>query len=270
MLNVMASRLSLMVTRLEKEASIASDEKPFCEDNKAITLTIIGEAIASHNPLYSIDTLPDTEEGLVILLATAKVCRMRATKYANDNSVSGAGGFGQDRDTPYYKNKDAEQKLLESYATECARLGIAAISMPSISVSSLRIKSDTLGIIVPLGTDRPPSPYLSYVKATDGLSALLSLTLPSFNNFDSYQLAVLPVLLGDSATTVLRQEWNEDSSCGIPGLANLAEITALTLPQTTHQLKLEELDLATYDYKVVLVVRSAAGYYSYSNEFSIT
>lgn len=90
---------------------------------------IIVEAVPRHNPAYSItaesSTVPAQESRAVVLLSWHDLQRVRAAMFATQPSTSAPGGFGTDRNTPFYKCMELAKQLIEDYKEACALLGLA-------------------------------------------------------------------------------------------------------------------------------------------------
>jgi hypothetical protein len=262
--------LETLQARLMLEAVIDTGEAPFTASDGAFMDTLLTEALARHNADYSFDTLPSREYPLVIILARIRVCDIRAQRFANDPSFSGTSGYGQDRNTPFYKTTQLIKVLQDQYASMAAALGVEVstdAATSAVHVSTLRIMDSRVDAYLPTSVDLPPVPTLSIENADpdDDLEAvILAWVLPVFDNFHSYRLAVLE-LAAEDTTSVILQPWNEASTTGIAGLNNSVEIVELAIEQTTKQTKLTGLT-DDKNYRFVLVVTSRSDLITLSNE----
>lgn len=103
---------------------IPSDtEYPF-EDSDLQQLII--DAVNQHNPTYSVDTLPEPEEYLVIWVAMISVYTILATKYAESFSVR-VGSNQFELDQPHLHYMKLAKSLQDQYTN---------LSQPIIQVST--------------------------------------------------------------------------------------------------------------------------------------
>ncbi len=252
------SAVTLAVT-LKRRASVQASED-ITDDDLAVLLT---EALTEHDPDLTFTTLPTNQEYCVILLGWIKVCYVRAGKTSNDNNLSGAAGFGQDRNTPYYKAIDLAKQLRKEYESLCATLSIDPNpAAPSITVSTLRVLNTRYLGVAPLSeAPVPPAPVLS-VTEDAGAEAVLAWTFTDFDDFNAF------ILYTVSGTNPIYQAWNFNSVTGTPLVSDAAEQIGRYSVEDLRGLKLTEID-RTQITRLLLVVQSASGRYNYSNELTL-
>ena len=221
---------------------------------------IILNALLLHNDQYTLETLPAKEREPVLTLAWVKVCYIRASKFAREAGVSGGNGFGQNRDTPYYKNTALAQSLMARYKELCADLNIPN-SKSSIHVSNIKVRDTRLDALVPLlvtenlplviATLSDPEPSSDYL--------ILTFTFDYFTDYGSHYVYSL------EGTTPIFQNWNYASKTEIPYINESAtQLIFWTNPQV-KALKIVGVD-KTQNFRYLVAVRSRAEQYAYSNE----
>lgn len=116
------AQLDDMLQRLKSRIPLDT-QYPF-ED---ITLEqYINDAINQHNPQYSSETLPESEEYLVVWLALINVYLTLAAQYAEDFNIKANGGEF-DMEQPHIHYLNLARRLEEQYST---------IARPQIEVST--------------------------------------------------------------------------------------------------------------------------------------
>jgi hypothetical protein len=259
--------------RLLREACIAVGETPFYSstDTGATYLeTLLGDAIVAHNPNLVVATLPDKEITLVMLLARVKICHLRAQKMAGESNLSGTGGYGTDRNTPFYKLMALAKELKAEYIALAAQLGVDVPSdqpQGQVTVSSLLIESGGLGVRTPLRVNMPPCPVLTLTSAdTSAGSILLTWVIPDFEDFRRYRVALISFPIGEEDAHSVLDPANSFEESEIPGILQSATIMDLALLQSARAVGLSGLDLSNKNYAIVLVVENTVGNISLSNQ----
>ena len=144
---------SVLLERLIAEAGITSDEKAFWENNNSILTNYLASAFRQHGTVDSLAVLPTAQYDLVVILAWEKVCLFRANAFARASSQSAPQGFGQNKDTPYYKNTLMAKELRERYNRERIQLGLS--SMDSGATNSVQVSTVRITPVWRLGSHRP-------------------------------------------------------------------------------------------------------------------
>ncbi len=252
-----------IASSLEKRASVQASEGITPSDlNELVTA-----ALAEHNFALTFATLPDNQTELVLLLAWIRLCYTRASKIVNDANLSGAAGFGQDRNTPFAKNMQLAASLRSQYDFLCDKLGLDPTpAASSVVVSSLRMADALLsGAPVPLSVAPvPPIPVLSVVGDISGTSLIIAWTFAPFEYFYSF---ILLNLIG-TIDPIIKQEWNIISQSTVPRTSNLATVLFTLHDPRQLSLKLIDIDRSQVQ-RYMIVAKSKAEDYSYSNEISL-
>lgn len=95
------AQLDDMVTRLQKRIP-ADTQYPFSYDDLT---QFIFDAINQHSPQYTSETLPESEEYLVVWLALVTVYITLAARYAEDFDMKAGGGdFKMEQPHVHYMN----------------------------------------------------------------------------------------------------------------------------------------------------------------------
>lgn len=257
--------LSDMVDRLIREASVDSDDTDLTKDNNLLINQIVTDALTEHNPTVTFSALPDNERQLVTLLGWIKVCHVRAGRVADDPNLTGAGGYGQDRESAFAKNMKLAERLKERYDLLVSRLGVTGPELSgsgTISVSSLKITEDRSNLTVP-NTRAVVPPITLWLGDSGADYVVLNWSQSSYNNFESAQIAHI------EAGTVIFQDWNHTSTTGIPLLNNAAEILEPRLTEASFRsVRIEGVNRALLN-RYLVVVKGLVGHYGYSNELAV-
>jgi hypothetical protein len=100
-----------MLSRLQ--ARIPADTQyPF---DPADLEQFLRDAVNQHSPEYSVDSLPESEEYLVVWLALATVYTTLAAKYAEDFDIK-AGGGDFEMEQPHIHYMNLANTLLKQYS----------------------------------------------------------------------------------------------------------------------------------------------------------
>jgi hypothetical protein len=255
-----------LVSRLKKEAFIQAAESPFVTDADALLKTIIEEALTEHNSFYTIASLPAREVCLVMLLARIGVCTVRAQKLAADGNVSGTGGYGTDRNTPYYKTMALITSLRQQYMMKCTSLGIFVNDdkpMGTVHVSHLKVRDSRTDIILPSRTNVAPVPVLFTANLT-ATEIVFGWNIPEVEDFAGFFLCFVVSPIGQTPIPV-HMPWNLKPGAEVPFLNDDAIIVPLPDMRTARYCKLLNVDTAAYRYNTILAVRTLAGNYTLSN-----
>ena len=194
---------------LKSQASIQVSEVGL--DNTLLD-SFIAAALSEHNPSYTLATIPDIEEELVLLLAHIRVCIWRANDAARNGNLNSSGsGFGEDRTSPVSSNLKVADRLRLRYDQLCGRMGLPSTAQQgTVSVSSNLVDDATLnGAMVPLSEAKDPPAPLLLLRAVvaDNTKVIASWAMPSeVFDFDAYLLFLL-----DSGSDIF-QNWNWNSS----------------------------------------------------------
>lgn len=268
----MASSLevkALLVARLKSRASV-QDIEPV----KVELPAIMDDALLEHTPdnaLLDYLRLATFEHELVLLLAWARVCDARASLSAPQASIKTPGGFGSDRDTPFYKNQKLAETLRARYQELKSRLAASSSSEnPSgdITVGDLYRRDEFIDTDVPLSTVPPlPAPILSassIVGQTAGGAELGSVVLDwparALASFDG-------LVMFQSSAPGIYQSWRVDQNANVPQIAAAAEEIFRTTDSLRRGVKLSGLLAGTYYF--LLAQRDTSNRYAYSNEVTV-
>lgn len=257
----MATTATALATVMKGRARVQSSEGI----SDATLESLITAGLTEHNPSLTFATLPTAQEELVILLGWIRLCVVRAGKAAQEGNLSGPSGYGQDRNTPYYKNMDLAKNLRAQYDSLAKSLGLAATQETQSVVVSDLLKP----AVVHRGeatsehyTPAPPVPVLA-LETDLNTEAVLIWTFPHWDQFYSFIL-----FTSDSTTEQIYQDWNMASQTTTPRISNLATKLIEWYDNDVRAVKVTDLDRAK-DQRFLLVVRSKTDTYSYSNEVVI-
>jgi hypothetical protein len=256
---------AVLISLLKKKASIQESETQFTSNADELLKSIMDAALLEHNAGFSYTNLPVDQERLVLLLAWEEVSITRASAIADAPNLSGTSGYGQDRNSPYYKNIDLAKKLREKYSELCSLMGLSTTSEPSSVVSSnIIIPSDELsGALVPVSVALPPNMVLSLAETHAG-EVVLIWTVRDYKNFLSLRIAYMT---GNSEA--LYQDWNFDSSTGIPKVNNSAIILPTTITdRRIRSVKVSGLSFTNVQY-FLLIMEGLGNFFSYSNVLAV-
>ena len=230
----------------------------------------LNTSLAQHNPAYTFDTLPAREEELVILLAWIMVCETSASTSVNESNLKSsssglAGGYGQDRNTPFHKNLDFIKYLKQRYADLSRSIlnsdtGLSATE-GQVVMGTLYRTNDEIDALTPLRTS--PVPPIALSNATPlNTSVVLKWSFPPFENYYS-------VVLFKSSTPNIREEWNHDSVSDIPEISSSSERLVDIKDPTQRAVKVINLSPST-QYYFLAVLKTNSGRFAYSSEVSVT
>ena len=259
------SLLSL-VTTLKTRSQIQSSDGI----SDSLLESFLTSSLAYHNPTYTWDTLPVREEELVILLAWIMVCETRAAQFVNESDLSSsssglAGGYGQDRNTPFNKNMALIKYLKQRYSDIAKAVASPDSGMSSsegqVVLGTLYRSDDLADALVPLQTSPVPSIAVSagIVSATN---LVLKWSFPSFENYHS-------VILYKSTAPSIREEWNHDTVSDIPEISSEAERLIDIRDQSQKAIRVINLSPST-QYYFLAVLKTNSFRFSYSNELALT
>lgn len=260
----MASAATLLAD-LKFRAGVQTNEG-FTDDQLTGLLTT---ALAAHNPsLNSIGLLPDAEGILVTYLAWADLCEIRAARFAFAQNTSVPSGFGQDRNTPYYKCMDMAKMLRKRYSDTCSALNISTGAFaPKISTLSAVVPE--YDALTPTG-EEPTLPAIALKLAdgestTEGTTYVLQWAMQQFTNFHSFELYHIV------GSDPIYQSWNWDSTVfpNTPQINDSASLIKTITNESTRGVKVTNITKTSTN-RFLLVVRSASDSVGYSNELVIT
>jgi hypothetical protein len=251
--------LESMLATLKEKAVIRTEESlsdPFLT-------SLLQEAIIEHNPVYSIASLPTPEVYPVILLAWIKLCHTRASKEVNTSNIKGGGmsaPFSQENKTPYDKNMSLAARLREAYNHMMASMGgVVGTDKNTIAVSTIVVQSMITDALTP-GFAAPylPAPVLSKEAVEDEPdSIVLTWTSANTSQFMNF-------ILMFSMNEGIHESWNSRGKNSIPYVSSDSEKIWESSNQNQKTVKIE--DLETGDNYFIVILKSADGRYSYSNE----
>ncbi len=253
----MARLDEVLLPRLKTEASIqASEQFDYVND---LEVDIV-DAISQHNQFYNSETLPELEVPLVMLLAWAKVCYRRASRFAQQPNDTGGQGFASDRTTPFNKNIKLAETLIQRYRFLVDSMGLSNTATGIVQGRLTKFDS-LINQITPRSLGVPPVVTLAVSAGeslTDGTTLIIEWVSRAYNNFTSF------ILFSKIGATIL-QKWNWESATGVPGI-NDSAIKVVTLTDASQtSLMLTGLDKTQVNH-LLLVNRSSSEKYSYSNE----
>ena len=253
--------LATLVASLKEVANVTANDVI----SDTLAGTFLTQALAQHNPMYSITSLPAREEEVVQILAWIKVCLKRASNVVSQQTAHGPAGFGQDRETPYRKNMDMVAQLQRQYQAVCGRLGLSNDGT-GVTTSFLTTLDDRTDAITPLSLEPTVGPLvLTVTQSTTNLSIFdFSWNFPAFDNFDSVQLFMVERTLLET-DDALYQEWNYESDTGIPRLLNGATLLVTISRADQKSVRVTELDFLLR-HRFLAVLKTRSGHYAYSEE----
>lgn len=261
----MPASLSNMVTKVTLRGGIQSNEFGSTD-----LQDLILEAVGLHNDSYlSSDratcTIPDREVYACTLLSLVQVAMVRAARLSRDGTVSGAGGIGTDRNTPFYKCLAYVEKVQGEYMNICKGLGLEKF----YSGSSNPIEGTVVGRYQDIQT--PTGVFNSQFKAsvTIGASTVTTtaqLTVDFTQSVDFLGYNVYH-LVGNSGIV---NHFNSFASTGDPINAAASHAGTITDQRRTHiELNLASATVGVVHYFVV-VVQYGTGERAVSNVVSAT
>lgn len=229
----METSLNKLKQSLTRKASIQPSESVSAEDFEEL----FTQAVLLHNSSYTVSpalcTVPEQESLPIVLLAWADLCFIRAAKFASQPNVSGAAGFGTDRNTPYYKQMDLRKSLLDTYTRTCQSLGLAVYARVDGALKDsgpvcvdLATTEDSERIMTPLSDSSPlPTPYPSAPAAVSAGKVTLNFTMGDFplHKFSSFVIAYL------SGTEDILDPARVTGSTGLPGVNSAAQLFTITV-----------------------------------------
>jgi hypothetical protein len=257
------AELASLIQDLQKKAAISPTETPF--DEPFLT-GLIGAALLQHNSSYtSVDLLPVVESPLVVLLAWIQVCVIRAGIFAKESDISGAGGYGQDRNTPFYKCKLLMETLKVQYDTLYDSIVENETKGGDIVVSNLIVTSDLIDVAIPLAATSTPIVAALYEESRDEGAGEIILR---WVTADSHNFVAFVFLHAADVTIV--QAWNQDSATtlGIAGINDATTVSEEITNSKQRSAKLVGIDFTKTNH-FVLATRSYGDNYSFSNELVI-
>ncbi len=248
--------LAQLVSDLKLSASIDASESFY----KSLAV-IVERAITQHNKNLTVNSLPANQAECVVILASIKVCFLRAAAFAKDANVTGANGYGQDRNTPYYKCIELAKQLQEQYKELVEDLGLTDSSGTTITVGKLLVKNDEFDTLAPILSSSEPVPdcILSSDEGDDETEVVLQWATDEFTNFKERYVFHLE---GDEA---IFQVWNNASATGHKGINDSAVLMQSTSDQGMSAVKITEVNPAVTN-RFLVVTRTRFDNYSYSNE----
>lgn len=249
--------MSDLVERLKREAKIEESEGFSDDEDLAVD---IADAVARHNPYYTVASLPDSEIGLVMLLAWSKVCLRRATKFAKETDSKGAQGFAADRSTPYTKNIGLAKALEERYKAMADNMGVAS-SSTAIVQGKLLTKDALLNLVTPTYLNNVPSVKLTLADSGPDY-VVLEWDTREYDDFREF-------LVFAKEGAAIYQKWNIDSATGTPLILDSAtRVADLTQPDQ-RAIKITGVDRSVETNHFLVVSRSGSNKYAYSNEVTV-
>lgn len=253
--------LATLVASLKEVANVTANDVI----SDTLAGTFLTQALAQHNPLYTVSSLPAREEEAVQILAWIKVCLKRASNVVSQQTAHGPAGFGQDRETPYRKNTDMVGQLQRQYQAVCGRLGLSNDGT-GVTVSHLTTLDDRTDAVTPLSLEPTIGPLvLTVTQSTTNLSIFdFTWDFPTFDNFDSVQLFMVERALTET-DDALYQEWNYESDTGIPRLLNGATLLTTITRADQKAVRVTELDFLLR-HRFLAVLKTRSGHYAYSEE----
>lgn len=255
-------------TQLVGRAQIASSEQVSLQLD-----LILDQAYSEYAPSNVGDYLLLTkrEYELVLILAWIRVCDSRASAYAAQASISGAGaGFGSDRDTPFAKNSKLAKELRFRYSELLASLTTEEDGdSGGITVGELVRHDDLIDASVPLSQAQPlRAPRLSSRSPTtvSAGGTLQGTVILSWTEVKSEYFSEAIIVINDTAG--IAQDWNgAGNNDKVPNVATASSAVYRTTDSKTTATKLSYLAAGTYYF--VLALRDANGRFTFSNEITV-
>lgn len=254
--------LGTLVTTLKFKADIEVSD----DFSDAQLQALINDALLEHNPSMTMLTLPATEERLVLLLAWAEVCAIRATRFAKQadlvGNITGYGqaGFGQNMESPFTRNLKMAEFLRKQYVELGSTLGVANSSVVSSSVLRIAPEFDAQ---VSTTESVPPPPITLTSGDNQNDYVVLSWTMADYPNFYRYH-----IFTSLGVTPCIYQEWNYASTTGIPCILDGLTAAGIVDTQSVKSVKLTGIDRTDIT-RYLVVCESRSGKFSYSNEIDL-
>ena len=246
-----SARLDALAIELEALASVENTES-FAD----ALPDYVQAAIVQHDKGLTIDSLPEAEEECVLTLAWIKVCLVRASKAAQDANITGAAGFGADRNSPYNKNMSLAKDLMARYSTLCSSI---QPSKSRVVTGQLYVRDQVFDALVPLMMNQSPTKILLSGSVAADNTAILSWTVDQMTDFHEFLLFFM------EGTDAIYQQWNNFSALGVARINDGAtKVFSYNSPQISS-VKATEVD-HTKTNRFLLVMRTRSGSYVYSNE----
>lgn len=256
--------------RLIAQASISETWllQPAAGETEILLDVLLSDAVRLHNPNYSfatgISNVPSREEIPIRTLAHAQVQNARASVFSTQANApsSVAGGFGTDRNTPYYKCVDLRDRLIAQYKEQCASLGIPTGSGGMIEGELLSFER-MIKAQVPSPFNRIPSPSIGGQANIENGEWIIEWDFPPFPDF--YQF----VLFYDTGDVAIHDPTNQDSNTGYPQIRDDLEPAVAINNGDQRKVKLTGL-VSDNKHRVLLVMVARNAKMSYSNEYTLT
>jgi hypothetical protein len=260
--------LAAILTDLKRYAQIPSSEAISDSDLEAA----IQDAVSQHNAAYTATSsscsVPVEEKFPVVLFSWSLVSVLRASARAGESSGGGPSGFNSDRQSPFAQLMKLANDLKTRYAEACKSLGLSKYAGSGVPVmSEVTCENLDLGVQTPVEMAIPlPAPILSSANQVAGNGELvLSWEFKDNSNFSQY------VLFHLSGSSAIYENWNYDSTSGVPLINNNASNLMSTNRMERRATKVLNLSATQGTInRFLLVAVSKSGKYSYSNEVVIT
>lgn len=257
------ANLTELAQRLASDYSVASGEY----SDPTLKQWVVS-ALLAHNASYSSDAsdLPAKEEQLVLKLAGISLFMARASAASKEGDLRNATGYGQDRNSPYYKCVDAAKRLQSEYTELCRQMGVVGNTVDSNTVmQGVIYKRDSMidaHTPYDFGQGSTPPPVLSLLNKT-ATTVSLSWTRSRDSSWcDSY-------LLYRVGTSLLDPTNNESPVTGIPGTDDAAIVLKNYTNPDILATKLTGLVSGT-TYYFAVANKNRQNRYVISNELSVT
>lgn len=253
------SNVAALVASLQDLAQVETSEG---FTNTQLSNYVTG-ALQQHNPKLTFATLPAVEEECVVTLAWVKLTLIRASRVAKDSNLSGAGGYGQDRKTPFDKLMSFAVVLKKRYIELCEAAEIEN-DAGSIVVGQLLVRDQLWDCLVPLfASEDVPDILLGVDNPADTSSNffILHWNMKNFANFYTFYV----LALSGAGTDSLYQAWNNTSATGINCINDAAMVVYSTQVSGLRAFKMTGLD-KTQQIRFLIAVRTGSNGFGYSNE----
>lgn len=221
------------------------------------------DALAAHNPNYTVDTIPPKERVLVVILARVRVTEARLSRMLQEFPVA-ALSASADRSSPASNLRQHRIDLLDEYQRVADALGVEIGGGTTQIFMGTLVRDETIfDQQVPLDDQQPPGQAILslYKKGADYIS--LSWTPPSeLHDFHLYTLYRSTTEDLEDLTTI------SAANATYKGVVSTATRVVEINEKNVRYYKDTGLAAGTYYY--VLVVEDSGGLISVSDELEVT
>jgi len=261
--------LSVLVTELKFNARVQSSEG-FTDPGDF--QKVVADAVRLHNSTYVATTVsctvPEVEKDVVGLLAWARLCMVRASRFATDSNASGQG-WGTDRNTPFYKCLELHKILTAQYTEGCKALGLTVFAgAGAIALSEVTCENLDMGAQTPIEMSLTPPVIRLYSTPTTAVNS--NGTLAVYWEQANYSNFAKTVLVHVTGSTSVYDAGNYASAV-LPRIIDTAAIVGTVTNPDIRALNLTDIAVTPGIINRFLVASvSKSGKYTYSNEIVLT